>query len=121
MVAPGDLLSLRAAANFCWHQFAELKGVDGKKGEEFKQAYPLEKPFVDGDFENDATKPGRHDLIGQILVNPDASSQRTLRIFADVLRGSGDWSFTESGAMVDLVNSSDMPALRSLVFSTTQL
>ena len=66
LFAPDGLVSLGAAANFCWRQFA----AESRRGESFAKAYPIARDWVDDDFEHRAIGPVTRDMIGPVVVNP---------------------------------------------------
>ncbi|HYD06509.1 MAG TPA: hypothetical protein VEC60_12330, partial [Reyranella sp.] len=66
LVSPDDLVSLGAAANVCWRQFAD----DGRHGEAFAAAWPLERPWVDRDFEHHRIGHRMRELIGPVVIDP---------------------------------------------------
>jgi hypothetical protein len=96
LLSPDDLVSLGAAANVCWQQFG-----DDKKGAAFAEAYPLEHPWVDRDFEVRRVGHFMRDIIGPVVVNPVVSKERTRSLFVAVLQDQSRWSFREQGALVD--------------------
>lgn len=97
---PDEALKLDAVANHCWGQFAQQKGPLDDQGEAFKRRYPIARPFTDGDIEGQAVKPAVLDMIGPIIINPNPSVERTVRIFARVLKEQSNWTFAEEGAAV---------------------
>jgi hypothetical protein len=97
LLTPDRLVSLGAAANFCWRQFAE----EGRRGEAFAKAFPTARSWLDDDFEHRPIGRVMFDMIGPVVVNPKPSTDRTQRIFVEVLRNQSRWSFTEQGALVD--------------------
>src|SRR6476661_5500359 len=82
LFSPDDLVSLGAAANACWRRFAD----DSKRGAAFAQAYPLERPWVDRDFEIRQIGHVMRDLIGPVVVDPVPSKDRTRRLFISALK-----------------------------------
>lgn len=97
LLSPDDLVSLGAAANVCWQQL----GDDRRRGAAFARAYPLERPWVDRDFEFRRIGHVMRDIIGPVVVNPVASAERTKSLFVAVLQDQARWSFGEQGALVD--------------------
>jgi hypothetical protein len=90
LVQPQTLVSLAAAANECWRQFAALPGPLDRQGDLFKQDYPRDRPFSDRDFESE---PVRGPLAPSI--------EKTVRLFHSTLKRSSNWTFTGRGADVD--------------------
>jgi hypothetical protein len=97
LLSPDDLVSLGAAANLCWRQFGDAS----KRGAAFAQAYPIERLWDDRDFEFRRVGHVMRDIIGPVVVNPVASTERTKSLFVAVLRDQSRWSFSEHGALVD--------------------
>lgn len=97
LLSPDDLVSLGAVANACRQQFAD----DKRRGEAFAQAYPLERPWVDRDFEVRRVGHVMRDIIGPVVVNPVVSKERTKGLFVAVLQDQSRWSFSERGTLVD--------------------
>lgn len=97
LFSPDDLVSLGAAANACWRQF----GDDRTRGEAFAEAYPLERPWTDRDFEIRQIGHVMRDMIGPVVVNPVPSKDRTRRLFVSALKDQTRWSFSEQGARID--------------------
>jgi hypothetical protein len=95
LFSPDDLVSLGAAANACWRQFSEQRG-DG-----FAQAWPTERPWSDRDFEFRPVGNVMREIIGADVIDPQASTGRTRRVFIAVLRDQSRWSFSDSDAQID--------------------
>src|SRR5262249_50764589 len=97
LFSPDDLVSLGATANACWRQFAN----DKRYGEAFAAAWPLERPWVDRDFEINRIGHRMRELIGPTVVDPKPSQERTQRVFVAALKDQSRWSFSDRGASVD--------------------
>jgi len=97
LLAPDRLVSLGAAANSCWRQFADER----RRGEAFAKAFPTARHWRDDDFEHRQIGRVMRDMIGPVVVNPTPSTDRTERIFVATLSDQSRWSFTEQGALVD--------------------
>jgi hypothetical protein len=97
LFSPDDVVSLGATANACWRRFAD----DEKSGEAFARAWPSERPWADRDFEIRRIGPAMREMIGPAVVDPHPSQERTRRVFIEVLKEQGRWSFSDNGAMVD--------------------
>jgi hypothetical protein len=97
LFSPDDLVSLGAAANVCWRQFA-----DGKTGgAAFTKDWPSERPWVDRDFDFSLWPEVMREIIGSEILDPVPSTGRTLRVFVWVLRDQARWTFSDAGARVD--------------------
>jgi hypothetical protein len=97
LLSPDDLVSLGGAANACWGQF----DLEKKRGGAFAAAWPIERPWVDGDFEVRRTGFAMRDMIGPVVIDPEPSKERSRRVFVAVLNDQSRWSFSEQGASID--------------------
>ena len=97
LFSPDELVSLGAAADACWRQFAD----DGQRGEAFARGWPLQRPWLDRDFEIRRIGHVMRELIGPVVVDPHPSKERTRRLFVAVLKDQARWSFGDRGATVD--------------------
>ena len=97
LFSPDDLVSLGAAANACWRQFAG----DKDEGAAFTEAWPTARPWIDGDFHYSRWPEVMREIIGPEVMDPVPSTGRTLRVFVWVLRDQGRWTFSDAGAQVD--------------------
>lgn len=97
LFSPDDLVSLGAAANACWRQFAG----GGKRGDGFADAWPTERPWVDRDFDVSLWPEVMREMIGAEVLDLVPSTGRTLRVFVGVLRDQARWTFSDAGARVD--------------------
>ena len=95
LFSPDDLVSLGAAANACWRQFAD------ESGEAFTRAWATERPWVDKDFAFHRFPPVMREIIGRDVIDPEPSTGRTLRVFIWVMRDQARWTFNDTGAQVD--------------------
>ena len=94
LFSPDDLVSLGAAANACWRQFA-----DGRAS--FAAAWPNARPWADRDFERRPFGWTMREVIGSDVIDPQPSTGRTRRVFVEVLRDQARWWFNEHGAQID--------------------
>lgn len=97
LFSPDDLVSLGAAANACWRQFAD----DKEDGAAFTKAWPTVRPWIDGDFHFSRWPEVMREIIGPEVLDPVPSTGRTLRVFVWVLRDQARWTFSDAGAQVD--------------------
>ncbi len=97
LFSPDDLVSLGAAANACWRQFAD----DEEGGAAFTKAWPTARPWIDGDFRYSRWPEVMREIIGPEVLDPVPSTGRTLRVFAWVLRDQARWTFSDAGAQID--------------------
>jgi hypothetical protein len=97
LFSPDDLVSLGAAANACWRQFADGR----KRGAAFADAWPAERPWIDRDFDFSLWPEVMREIIGPEVLDPVPSTGRTLRVFVWVLRDQARWTFSDAGARVD--------------------
>jgi len=97
LFSPDDLVSLGAAANACWRQFAN----DRKRGAAFATDWATERPWVDRDFDFSLWPEVMREMIGAEVLDPVPSTGRTLRVFVGVLRDQARWTFSDAGARVD--------------------
>ncbi|MBS0522153.1 MAG: hypothetical protein JSS04_00855 [Proteobacteria bacterium] len=97
LLSPDDLVSLGAAANACWRQFAN----DKERGAAFARDWATERPWVDRDFELGLWPEVMREIIGPDVLDPVPSAGRTLRVFVWVLRDQARWTFGDLGARVD--------------------
>jgi len=97
LLSPDDLVSLGGAANACWKQF----GQDKSRGTAFAGAWPVERLWVDRDFETGRPGFAMREIIGPVVIDPEPSKKRSERVFASVLTDQSRWSFSEQGASVD--------------------
>jgi hypothetical protein len=95
LFSPDDLVSLGAAANACWRQFADESGAA------FTTAWAADRPWVDGDFRYSRFPEVMREIIGPDVMDPEPSPGRTLRVFVWVLRDQARWTFSDAGAQVD--------------------
>jgi hypothetical protein len=97
LLSPDDLVSLGGAANACWGQF----DLEKKRGGAFAAAWPIERLWVDGDFEVHRMGFAMRDMIGPVVIDPEPSKARSRRVFVAVLNDQSRWSFSEQGASID--------------------
>jgi len=97
LLSPDDLVSLGAAANACWKQF----GADEARGAAFAAAWPIERPWLDRDFEIRRIGHAMREMIGPVVIDQAPSRERSRRVFIEVLNDQSRWSFGEHGASVD--------------------
>jgi hypothetical protein len=93
LVSPQDLFNLPAIANQCWQQFATLTGPINGQGDLFRQDYPMDRPFLEKDFDGDPSNPP---IRGPVKPSVD----KTVRLFHATLKRSSNWTFTDRGAAV---------------------
>jgi hypothetical protein len=97
LFSPDDLVSLGAAANSCWQQFAH----DKTHGAAFARNWSTERPWVDGDFRFSRFHETMREIIGPEVMDPVPSPGRTLRVFVWVMRDQARWTFSDTGAEID--------------------
>jgi hypothetical protein len=97
LFSPDDLVSLGAAANACWRQFAGAKD----DGAAFTAAWPTARSWIDGDFRFSRWPEVMREIIGPDVLDPVPSTGRTRRVFVWVLRDQARWTFSDAGARVD--------------------
>jgi hypothetical protein len=97
LLSPDDLVSLGAAANACWRQFAD----DKTRGAAFARDWMTARPWVDRDFHYSRWPEVMREIIGPEVLDPVPSTGRTLRVFVWVLRDQARWTFSDAGARVD--------------------
>jgi hypothetical protein len=97
LFSPDNLVSLGAAANSCWQQFAH----DKTRGEAFTRDWATERPWVDGDFRFRRFPETMREIIGPDVMDPAPSTGRTLLVFVWVMRDQARWTFSDTGAEID--------------------
>ena len=97
LFSPDDLVSLGAAANACWRQFAD----DKDDGTAFAAAWPTARQWIDSDFHFSRWPQVMREIIGPDVLDPVPSTGRTRRVFVWVLRDQARWTFSDAGARVD--------------------
>ena len=65
------------------------------------RGWPLQRPWLDRDFEIRRIGHVMRELIGPVVVDPHPSKERTRRLFVAVLKDQARWSFGDRGATVD--------------------
>src|SRR5262249_52031903 len=94
LFSPDDLVSLGAAANACWRQFADARAA-------FSVAWPRAQPWLERDFQSRPIGFVMREMIGADVIDPQPSAGRTRRVFVEVLRDQSRWTFDAQGAQVD--------------------
>jgi hypothetical protein len=97
LFTPDDMVSLGAAADSCWQQFAH----DETRGAAFVQDWATERRWVDSDFRFRRFPDTMREIIGSEILDPVPSPGRTLRVFVWVMRDQARWTFSDTGAEID--------------------
>jgi hypothetical protein len=97
LFSPDSLVSLGAAADSCWQQFAH----DKTRGDAFTKDWATERSWVDSDFRFRRFPETMREIIGSEIMDPVPSPGRTLRVFVWVMRDQARWTFSDTGAAID--------------------